>query len=150
MNIDLSEKNYAEILGALAGLYCLVYGNGFRSKYQMLLKRGIRVKGEVIEIKAKTNWSSVDGFSTTYYPVIRYVTNHGPIVGKYDLISSNPSVYEQWEAVSVIYDPFNDKNFIIENTSSNISGPLLMVIGFAVIVAALVFYILEPTSIIRF
>jgi hypothetical protein len=145
MNIDLSEANYAEILGALIGIYCMIYGNGFRSKYQKLLRRGLRVEGEVIEIKAK-GW----GKTPTYYPIVRYVTNNGSMAEKYDVISSNPSIYEQWETVSVIYDPLDNKNFILENASSKAAGPLLIIIGFAVLTTALVFYILDPASIIRF
>jgi hypothetical protein len=145
MNIDLSEANYIEIFCVLMGTYCVVYGNGFRGKFKKLLKGGVRVEGEVIEIKTK-GW----GEDTTYYPVRRYVTNKGPVAGKYDIVSSNPSIYEQWETVSVVYDPKDHENFILENTSSKISGPLLIVIGFAVIIGALVFYILDPTSTIRF
>lgn len=150
MNIDLSEANYAEILGTLTGLYCLVYGNGLRSKYQKLLERGVRVEGEVIEIKAKTGWTANNRFMPTYYPIVRFVTDNGPIAEKYDVFSANPSIYKQWEVVSVIYDPLDNKNFILENTSSKVAGPLLMLIGFGAIITALVFYILDPASIIRF
>jgi hypothetical protein len=150
MNIELRESNYAELLGALLGVYCMVYGNGFRSKYQRLLKHGVRVNGEVIELVEKAGWGINNRYSPTYCPIIRYVTDNGPVAEKYDIVSSNPSIYKQWETVSVIYDSSNHKNFILENTSSKISGPLLMLIGFAVIITALIFYILDPASIIRF
>jgi hypothetical protein len=150
MNIDLSEANYTEILGVLIGAYCAVYGNEFHRKYQRLLKHGLRVNGEVIEIVGKTRWGVNDRFATTYYPIIRYETNDGPVAMKYDFIKSNPSIYKQWETVSVIYDPKDHKNFILENASSRISGPLLMLIGFGAIITAVVFYIFDPRSVIRF
>lgn len=150
MNINLSEANYTEVLGVLIGTYCAVLGNGFYRKYQRLLKHGLRVNGEVIEVVGNTRWGINDRFATTYYPIIRYETNDGPVVMKYDFVKSNPSIYKQWETVAVIYDPKDHKNFVLENTSSGISGPLLMLIGFGAIITAVIFYILDPARIIRF
>jgi hypothetical protein len=143
--MNLSEADYTEILGTLIGAYCMIYGNGLLSKSKKLTKRGVRVEGEVIEIKTK-GW----GEDITYYPIVRYVTDKGPIAEKYDVVSSNPPIYSQWETVRVIYDPLDNKNFILENTSSKVAGPLLIVIGSAIIIAAVVFYILDPQGVIRF
>ncbi|WP_166727674.1 hypothetical protein [Mucilaginibacter gilvus] len=52
MNIDISDRTYAELMAVLIGLTILVYGNGRRTRFGRLLKNGIRVEGEVIEIKA--------------------------------------------------------------------------------------------------
>nr|WP_294943294.1 DUF3592 domain-containing protein [uncultured Mucilaginibacter sp.] len=151
INIDISDRTYGELLGAIAGLYTLVLGNGKRAQFSKLLRTGIRVQGQVVEIKVK-RWSwGTNSRQARFYPVIHFKTvDSGPISGDYDLFASNPSAYALWEKVEVVYDPANHKNFMLDNFSSKMIGFVFMLLGLASLSASVIFYILDPDSYIRF
>ncbi|TFF37303.1 DUF3592 domain-containing protein [Mucilaginibacter psychrotolerans] len=151
INLDISDRTYCELFGAIAGLFVLVYGNGKRVQFNKLLKNGIRVQGKVEEIKIK-RWSWItNNRQATFYPVIYFKTiDSGPISADYDLFASNPSAYSLGEKVEVVYDPTNPRNFMVDNLSSKMVAPLLLLAGAAVLFASVIFYILDPDSYIRF
>jgi len=146
-NIDISDRTYFELLAATGGLYLMVYGNGKRSQHARLIKKGIRVAGEVVDIKIKSR----PGMSPDYYPVIRFDTiDKGPYKADYDFTASNPCLYKLWETVTVVYDPADHTNFTVDNNSSKYAGALMMLMGIAVIAAAIIYYIFDPASYLRF
>lgn len=75
VNIDISDRTYFELLAVLGGLFLTVYGNGKRSQHGKLLKNGVKVEGEVIDIKPKRGGRG----APNYHPVIRFDTiDKGP------------------------------------------------------------------------
>jgi hypothetical protein len=139
-NIDISDRTYIELVGVLGGLFTAVYGNGKRAQFSKLLKNGIRVEGEVVEIKTR-HWSSdAESIQEMYYPVIHFETiDSGTVAGDYELLSSNPPAYKLWEKVNVIYDPADYKNFMVDNVSTRLFGFVILVLGVAAVLAAIIF-----------
>ena len=149
-NLEISDRTYAEMFCAVTGLFISVYGNGKRAQFGNLQKNGIRVEGEVVEIKS-TNSGGADDSRISYYPVIRFEPVDGsPIAADYSFVSSNPCTYKLWETVPVLYDANDPGNFMLDNKSSKIRVPVIMFVGAAMLVASIIFYILDLDSYIRF
>ncbi|AMR32758.1 hypothetical protein A0256_15670 [Mucilaginibacter sp. PAMC 26640] len=149
-HIDISDRTYFELLVALGSLCIFIYANGKGMQQNRLLKNGIRVQGEVIEIK-ETRWDGTRYGTPSYYPVIRFETSSSTAVtGDYDIFCSNPSAYKLNEKVEVFYDPIDHENFTVNNLSSKLAVAVILIVSSVVFSAAVIFYILDPDSFIRF
>ncbi|RWY50238.1 DUF3592 domain-containing protein [Mucilaginibacter gilvus] len=103
-------------------------------------------KGEEVN-NANNNVDSV----RSYYPVVRFDTiESGPYAADYSMFTSNPSAYELWEKVPVVYDPNNHKNFMIDNLNSRMMMWIAILVGFCLSLGSVIYYILDPDSYIRF
>src|SRR4051812_32513982 len=139
INIDISDRTYGELLGSLVGFVVLLTGNAQRIKHETLKRTGIRVEGTVVEIKEKPRRNLNFNKPPTYYPVISFETIDSiPIVKDHDIFSSYPSAYAPWDKVTVLYDPTNPDTFTVEDLSNRLIGPLIMLIGIAVIAIAII------------
>lgn len=151
INIDISDRTYAELLGLLGGVVLLLTGNAQRAKHNKLTRTCIRVEGEVVEIKATRRRNLDFREKPNYYPVIRFETKElTPIIGEHDVFASSPSVYRLWEKVNIIYDPVDPQNFTVDNASTKLAGLVSTLIGALMLIAAIIFYIFNPDSYIRF
>jgi len=148
MNIELSDANYIEIVGGLIGIAILIAGNGVSAKRKKITTTGIKVKGVVFAMDEEISNSGGHRY-TIYSPIIRFVTTDKEwVTEKYTFgISSrhafiNPS-YKEGDNVTVIYDPKNIRDFIIDDFNSKVIGPLCVVIGTLAIIGSIVHYILQ-------
>ncbi|WP_183573219.1 DUF3592 domain-containing protein [Mucilaginibacter sp. X5P1] len=78
-----------------------------------------------------------------YHPVIRYVTKQKDwITEEYD-IGNYPCLYNEGDKVTVIYDPIDNKKFIINDKSTKYIGPFFIVIGIAAMSVAIYYYLFQ-------
>jgi len=77
-----------------------------------------------------------------YYPVIRYTTLEKEwITEQYNIGTSYLMAYKEGDKVKVVYDPNKTTTFIIDDGSTLLIGPILIVIGVIVMIAAFVYYL---------
>jgi hypothetical protein len=106
---------------------------------KQLQKTGTRVNGVVIRIDSNIGI----GKRNLYYPVFRFVTLENEVIIKRRTWGSNPSIYSEGERVEVIYDPTDKNHFIIDNFSGKVTGYILAIVGFALILSMIFDYILH-------
>jgi hypothetical protein len=133
-----------ELILLAGGAFLIVWGIGKINERRKLLKSGIKVDGVVFKLEERL--SSGTDRMLLYYPVIRYVTvDKNWITEEYD-VGSNPSAYKEGDIVKIIYDPTDYKHFIIDNFLSKVLGWVLALIGVAILVGVLIYYILNQYS----
>ena len=134
--------NYDELILLAGGAFLTVFGIGKLNERGKLIKSGVKVEGVVFDIE--TSWGTgSDSRSTTYYPIIRFVTTDKEwITEKYD-IGSNPSVYSVGDKVTVIYDITDYKHFLIDNTQTKLLGPALIAVGTLLILGVIMYFFIN-------
>ena len=134
--------NYDELILLAGGAFLTVFGIGKLNERGKLIESGVKVEGVVFDIE--TSWDAEpDARSTTYYPVIRFVTTDKEwITEKYD-IGSNPSVYSVGDKVTVIYDTTDYNHFLIDNTQTKLLGPALIAVGTLLILGVIMYFFIN-------
>lgn len=133
-----------ELILLAGGTFLIVWGIGKINERRKLLKSGIKVEGVVFKLEERL--SSGKDRMLLYYPVIRYVTlDKNWITEEYDM-GSNPAAYKEGDVVKIIYDPADYKHFIIDNFFSKALGLVLVVVGAAILIGVLIYYILNQYS----
>ena len=128
-----------ELILLAISLFCVVWGFWKWNERKKLIISGIRVEGDVIELKSSMG---TDG-SATYNPVIKYVTlKQEVIIETYD-IGANPPNYKIGDSVPIIYDNNNSKHFLIDDKLTRFVGPALICLGIIMIIGV-VAHILFP------
>jgi hypothetical protein len=134
--------NYDELILLAGGTFLAVFGIGKLNEREKLIKSGIKVEGIVFDIETVWDTGS-DVRSTTYYPVIRFVTTDKEwITEKYN-VGSNPSVYSVGDKVKVIYDRADCKHFMINNTQTKLLGPALIAVGTLLILGVIMYFFIN-------
>jgi len=133
-----------ELILLAGGTFLIVWGIGKINERRKLLKSGIKVDGVVFRLEERL--SSGTDRMLLYYPVIRYVTLDKNWITEEYGVGSNPSVYKEGDIVKIIYDPADQKHFIIDNFSTKIFGWVLALIGVAILAGVLIYYILNQYS----
>jgi hypothetical protein len=131
-----------EIILLAGGAFLTVWGIGKIRERSKLVKTGVKVDGIVFQIEKRQGIGS--GNNTRYHPVIRYVTLEDKewITEEYG-IGTNPSMYKEGETVRIIYDSADNRHFIIDGLANKLTGPALLLIGVALIIAVVIYYILN-------
>lgn len=145
-DFNLTDRTFYEIIIGLVGIYLTIYGLSISALMMKLLRSGIRTEGEVVEIKRKAKGGRTWRRTYNYYPVIIYQTFTGPIKQDYDIVKTDPCLYQLWETVPVIYDKNDPNKFVIDNFSSKLAGPASFILGVGLIIGAASFYILDPLN----
>ena len=133
MDIIIDEA----IVGAV-GAFLLVLGIGKKDERKKLISNGIRVPGVVHQM----DYSG--GNSSSCYPVIRFVTLEAEWITETYRVDPGLASYEEGDNVNVIYDPADHKHFVLDDTSTKLLGPVYIAGGAALIIGALVYYLLHP------
>jgi hypothetical protein len=90
------------------------------------MKNGVWTEGEVIKIIEVAGSDD----KPVYYPVITYTTlDNEAITTHYDAIQSRPSLYSLNEKVTVVYDPADKREYIINNRSGKAGAWVFLVFG---------------------
>ncbi|MCQ6956714.1 DUF3592 domain-containing protein [Mucilaginibacter aquariorum] len=148
MNIELSDANYIEIVAGIIGIAFIIAGNAFSTKRKKLISSGIRVEGVVYAMEQETSRNH-GAYKILYSPIIRFVTTEKEWVtekylfgvsSKHTLI--NPS-YREGDKVTVIYEPGNVKNFIIDDFNAKAVSPLFIILGTLVIISSILHYVYQ-------
>ncbi|MDB5090067.1 MAG: hypothetical protein JWR09_4061, partial [Mucilaginibacter sp.] len=134
--------NYDELILLAGGAFLTVFGISKLNERRKLIKSGVKVEGVVFDIETSRGTGS-DTRSTTYYPVIRFVTADKEwITEKYN-IGSSPSVYNVGDKVTVIYDITDYKHFLIDNTQTKLLGPALIAVGTLLILGVIMYFFIN-------
>jgi hypothetical protein len=105
-------------MGALAlfGLWLFVGGLWSSSKRLTLRRKGVRVRGSVVDVTSRSSRSSL-----YYYPVIEF--HAGGEKRRFEGPSSS-SAPEKGAPVDVVYDPDDPANAVVAGNEETLSGPL--------------------------
>ncbi|SHM11370.1 DUF3592 domain-containing protein [Mucilaginibacter sp. OK098] len=134
--------NYDELILLAGGAFLTVFGVVKLNEREKLIKSGVKVEGVVFDMETSLGTGSGER-STTYYPVIRFVTADKEwITEKYN-IGGNPSVYSVGDKVTVIYDTTDYKHFLIDNTQTKLLGPALIAVGTLLILGVIMYFFIN-------
>ena len=145
----MDNQLISELICFLIGVMLVVFGLSKRTQRHELLKKGIKTEGVVFRMEKKNDNPLIvskdpNGFksaSVFYYPVIRYVTREKEwITQAYDVSVSSFGQYNEGDEVVVFYDPSDNNKFIIDDTSTKLMGPILIIIGIACMLGTIVYY----------
>ncbi|CAN5181519.1 hypothetical protein BH09BAC6_BH09BAC6_02840 [soil metagenome] len=120
------------------GIVFTVFGIVKYRVREKLFKRGIRVKGLIVEIEAVVDST----INTSYYPVVQFNTLENESLRERYNLGFNPSAYKQGDTVNIIYNTENPKQFIIDDKDTRVIGPVLIGIGLAIIAGVLIYQLL--------
>ena len=145
----MDNKLIDELIGLVIGLILVILGFSKKKQRHELLEKGIKTEGVVFSVEKKYTNVRIgnigpDGFdnSPLYYPVIRYTTLEKEwITEEYGIGTSYSIAYKEGDKVKIVYDPNKTTTFIIDDGSTLLIGPILIVIGVIVMIAALVYYL---------
>jgi hypothetical protein len=148
MNIDLSDANYIEIVAGIFGIAFLIVGSAFSAKRKKLITSGIRVQGIVYAMEQETSGNH-GVHKILYSPIIRFVTVEKEWVTEKYLfgVSSNHTLinpsYKEGNEVTVIYEPDNVRNFIIDDFNAKMISSLFIIIGTLAIISSIVHFVYQ-------
>ena len=138
--------NYDELILVVGGAFLTIFGIGKLNEREKLIKSGVKVEGVVFDIEPSLGTGV---HSTTYYPVIRFVTADKQwITEKYN-IGSNPSSYSIGDKVTVIYDTADYKHFLVDNTQTKLLGPAFITVGTLLILGVLMYFFVNQFSALK-
>lgn len=123
----------------LIGIVLIIWGNFKFTEYKRLIQSGIKTEGIVFSIESEYT-TPTDGVAN-YYPVIRFTTQEKEWITERYGLSSRPCPYKVGESVKIIYDPNDNKKFIIDNGNARLLGPMIMILGVLFIIGAIVQYL---------
>ncbi len=144
--MTISNELAGQLIVALVGIALIVIGNAKYRKRKQLLSSGVKVEGMVSELITESSHSSGGPSMSNYYPVIEYKNSDQVEVSKRYDIGTNPSIYKIGDVVSVIYDANDDREFIIDNKITQWAPPVIIIVGIAVVIGSIIYYILTPDS----
>ena len=81
-------------------------------------RRGIKAEAVIVELVEKVTKGDIhNNFvdTTTYYPVIRYTTNHWEYITKQHDVSFKPGVFKVGDKITIIYDSKKPERFVIDD-----------------------------------
>jgi len=122
------------LIGGL-GLVFTVIGYFSRSKTQKIMKSGVRVEGVVFSTERDIELGSQGSITSSVYPIIRFVTAEKEWVTQKYNITSFPR-YEEGDKVTVIYNPENITEFILDDFSTKAVGYFFWLGILAIAIAA--------------
>jgi hypothetical protein len=114
------------------GLAILLIGIARSNEKRRLLRSGIRVNGTVFQVVNDGHSNS-----TTYYPVVRFLTKEKDWVTERYKIGANQWSYKEGQDVKVIYDPLNPGKFLLDDVRSKALSPVFIYGGALLIVIAI-------------
>ncbi len=136
----MDNQAFIILITFLAGVFFIVFGIAKSQERDSFLKNGIKTEGVVFKIEKRYSMTNND---VLYHPVIRYVTKQKDwITEEYD-IGNYPCLYNEGDKVTVIYDPIDNKKFIINDKSTKYIGPFFIVIGIAAMSVAIYYYLFQ-------
>ena len=146
----MDNKLIDELIGLVIGLMLVILGFSKKKQRHELLEKGIKTEDVVFSVEKKyinvrISDMGSDGLNNSpflYYPVIRYTTLEKEwITEQYNIGTSYLMAYKEGDKVKVVYDPNKTTTFIIDDGSTLLIGPILIVIGVIVMIAAFVYYL---------
>jgi len=139
----MSPGNNQYLLMSGAGLVIAIFGYFKKARVAHLSKIGVRVDGVVFSMEqdSKINFGSQTS-STTWYPVIRFVTAEKEWVTQRYNIYAFPGKYREGDKVSVVYNPDKITEFIIDDDTGMFINYFVW-IGILLIVAGIAVFILR-------
>jgi len=82
---------------------------------------GITVEGVVIELVTRRDSDGTGGdYGYIHYPIVKYLTLEKEWITKEYYIGYNPSIYEEGDAVRIIYDRDEPTKFILDGKVNGI------------------------------
>jgi Protein of unknown function (DUF3592) len=129
---------YTQLIALFLGIIFIIIGYSQRKKISELIKIGKSAEGVVMRVV----YDPDPNFSANYYPVIRFVTADKEWITKQHDVGGELNAYNEGDKLTIIYDPKNPENFIIDDTRSKLIVPLFIVIGFLAVVFALLMAVL--------
>jgi hypothetical protein len=123
------RPHWTSLLGVMALLLVavLLIGLGVRGVVatQRFLASTSAADGVVVEVDDDTNYEKG---TTTYYPVVRFVTGSGKVVQYRDHSGENPPAYQVGDLVRVLYDPANPQGARLDTWASLWLEALILII----------------------
>ncbi len=95
----------------IIGIIGLLIGGKHLTRYDRLRKEGRETEGIVFDIESSNSYNE-NSNSTTYYPIVRFVTD------KQDWITEKSEIsgfYKPGDRVTVVYNPNNPRDFTIKS-----------------------------------
>jgi hypothetical protein len=138
-NIGLNDAQYQGAISLLVGGGFFITGGAFLLKRINLLKNGIRTIGTLMELVPEKYTRG----NPVFYPVVSFNTEtNEKILKQYDIGSSyaNSNIGDD---VKIIYNKLNPEDFIIDNFTSKLIGPIFSITGVVIIVISVIYIILK-------
>jgi hypothetical protein len=108
-----------DLIIAGAGLAFTILGYVNRQKIGRLAKSGVKVEGVVFSVDAEVDVNFGSQYSgSSRYPTIRFVTAEKEWVTQKYNVTTFPG-YKAGDKVTVIYNPENITEFILDDNSTN-------------------------------
>ncbi|TWI97682.1 uncharacterized protein DUF3592 [Mucilaginibacter frigoritolerans] len=134
----MTNENIDLLIFILIGIAMIVFGNYKLTEYRNLINTGIKTEGIVFSIES--SYDTADNMAY-YHPIIRFTTKENEwVTERYD-IGSSPCPYKVGESINIIYDPNDNKKFIIDNGNAKLLGPIIMILGGVFIVGSIIQYL---------
>jgi len=137
----MSNQFIDELIVLLIGIIFLIIGFFKRRQRKYFFQKGIKTEGVVLRIEKRHDGLQND--DVLYYPVVRYVTKEKDWITEKYSIGLYSFAYKEGDKVSVFYQPDEPIKFIIDDTSTSLIGPLLIIMGIGVILCVIVYYFMQ-------
>lgn len=109
------------ILLVVGGLFVLI-GYLFLTNNLDIIKNGTLTKATVIELAEHHSKKS-----TTYYPVVEYLTSAGELIRVESSTGCTKNAYKAGDLVNIIYNRSDPKNFIFDKFVDKYGFPLIFI-----------------------
>lgn len=109
------------------GMLGLVYW--IHTQQQAFARIAISTMGTVIEMQERSSRSSSGSRSTSYAPVIQFVTTREDVYTFTSAMSSNPPAYSVRDQVEVLYNPENPVEAVIARDNAIGTNPVMLIMG---------------------
>jgi hypothetical protein len=134
----MDNHQKGELITSLLGTLFFIAGILAIKKQTILMRNGIKARGTVIRVEKRLY--DLKGLNFNYYPVIKYATlDKKWMIEEYDIAGSF-KLYNEGDEVVVYYDKTKNDKFIIDNWWTRWNGPIFTVIGFGLLVFAVIVY----------
>ena len=131
--------SYDELILLAGGVFLVVWGNWKQTERKKLQTTGIKADGTVIEIKT----NSRSGNISIGMPVVKFETLDNEWITKEYGVGSSTLRYKIGDSVDIIYDASDANHFIIDNKQTRLLGPVVMGVGIALIISAIIYFFIN-------
>jgi uncharacterized protein DUF3592 len=112
----------------LVGVILIMLSLYFTFQFRIIKKKGVQVDGIIFDLEPSSS-----GSIRTTYPVVRFLTKEQEWITLTSKIGVVPGVYKKGAKVSIIYEPENPQNFLINSKFTTTVPSIILLIGILVV-----------------
>jgi hypothetical protein len=113
----------------IVGVGMLAFVYWLHTQQQAFARIAISTVGTVIEMQERTSKSSSGSRSTSYAPVVQFVTTREDVYTFTSVMSSNPPAYSVRDQVEVLYNPENPSEAVLARDNSIGTNPMMLIMS---------------------